>query len=86
MAATYITAAELKANLGIGSLYSDTIVEEVCQTSEDLINSYLWFDSVPVVGASIYNNTATVILSTPGSYVTGQSITFTGCGSTYNGT
>jgi len=86
MAATYVTAAELKANLGIGSLYSDTIVEEVCQTSEDLINSYLWFDSVPVVGASIYNNTATVILSSPGSYVTGQSITFSGCGSTYNGT
>ena len=36
MTATYVTADELKANLGIGTLYADSIVEEVCQTAEDL--------------------------------------------------
>ena len=59
MAATYVTAAELKANLGIGTLYSDSIVEEVCQTAEDMLNSYLWFDSYPVVGATLQDNVAT---------------------------
>jgi hypothetical protein len=85
VAATYVTAAELKANLGIGSLYADSVVEEVCQTAEDLINSYLWFDSYPVVGAGIYNNTAIVIISCPVTYVTGQTITLSSCGSVYNG-
>ena len=85
MAATYVTAAELKANLGIGSLYADSVVEEVCQTAEDLINSYLWFDSYPVVGAGIYNNTGIAIISCPVTYVTGQTVTLTSCGSAYNG-
>lgn len=86
MAATYVTAAELRANLGIGSLYSDAIIEEVCQTSEDLLNEFLWFDSYPVVGAGLYNNVAMVVISAPVSYVTGQSVTLSGCGSTFNGT
>jgi hypothetical protein len=86
MAATYVTAAELKANLGIGTLYADSIVEEVCQTAEDMLNSYLWFDSYPVVGATLQSNVATVVISSAASFTTGQSITFTNCGATYNGT
>ena len=85
MTASYVTAAELTANLGIGTLYSNSTIEEVCQTSEDLINSYLWFDSYPVVGAAIYNNVGMVLLSSPITYVTGQSITLSNCGATYNG-
>jgi hypothetical protein len=85
MAATYVTMQELRDNLGIGTLYSDPVVEEVCQTAEDLLNSYLWFDSIPVVGAALANNYATLVLSSPGSYVAGQTITISGCGSTYNG-
>lgn len=85
MAATYVTSAELRTNLGIGTLYSDSVVEEVCQTAEDLLNSYLWFDSVPVVGSALYNNVATLVLATPGSYVVGQTVTITGSGSTFNG-
>ena len=85
MSATYVTATELKANLGIGTLYSDSIVEEVCQTAEDLVNSYLWFNSYPVVGACIYNNLATVVLSAPSDFVVGQVVTLSGSGSVYNG-
>ena len=85
MAATYVTSAELKANLGIGTLYADSIVEEVCQTAEDLLNQYLWFDSYPVVGAGIYNNIGMVLISSPMSYVTGQTVILSGCGATYNG-
>ena len=85
MAATYVTSTELKANLGIGTLYSDSIVEEVCQTAEDLINQYLWFDSYPVAGAGIYGNSALVVISSPVSFVTGQTVTLSGCGAAYNG-
>ena len=85
MAATYVTSAELKANLGIGSLYADSIVEEVCQTAEDLLNQYLWFDSYPVIGAMIANNVATIVLSAPVTFSAGQTITVSGSGSAYNG-
>lgn len=86
MAASYVTMSELRADLGIGTLYSDATVEEVCQTAEDLLNQYLWFNSAPVVATSIANNVATVMLANPGIYVTGQSVTLAGSGSIFNGT
>jgi len=86
MAATYVTLAELRTNLGIGTLYADATVEEVCQTAEDLCNSFLWFDSIPVIGVTLNSNVATVVLSSAGSYSVGQNITITNSGATYNGT
>ena len=81
-----VTQAELRTNLGIGTLYSDATVEECCQSAEDLISSYLWHNDAPVVGSSISNNVATLVLANPGIFVTGQSITISNCGATYNGT
>ena len=86
MTASYVTVAQLRSNLGIGTLYSDADLESICQTSEDLLNSYLWFNTAPVAGASLSNNVATVVLANPGIFVTGQSVTLAACGSTYNGT
>jgi hypothetical protein len=85
MAATYVTKAELRANLGIGSLYSDATVEEVCQASEDIIKQYLWFNEAPIVAAGLQNNVATLVLANPGIFVKGQSVAIEGCGSTYGG-
>jgi len=78
--------AELRSNLGIGTLYSDATVEECCQSAEDLVGAYLWHNDAPVVGSSISNNVATLVLANPGIFVTGQSITVSNCGATYNGT
>lgn len=85
MAATYVTKAELRTNLGIGSLYSDAVIEEVCQTAQDLLNQYLWFNDAPVVAAGLQNNVATLVLANPGIFVKGQSVAIEGCGSTYGG-
>jgi hypothetical protein len=86
MAATYVTVAELRANLGIGTLYSDSTVEEVCQAAQDQINSFLWFDTAPVVGTALVSNVATVMLANPGLFTVGESVTIAGAGSTFNGT
>lgn len=86
MAATYVTEQELRDNLGIQDLYPDSVVEEVCQTAQDILNQFLWFNSAPVVGATIQNNVATVMISNPAIFSTGQSITLSSCGSPYNGT
>jgi len=86
MPASYVTVAELRANLGIGSLYSDATIEEICQTSEDLINQYLWFNTAPVVGTALQDNVATLMLANPNAFVATQSIVVTNCGATFNGT
>jgi hypothetical protein len=86
MTATYVTVSELRTNLGIGTLYSDSDLESVCSTAEDLLNQYLWFDKAPVVASMVQNNVATIMLANPGIFVAGQSVTFAGCGATYNGT
>ena len=85
MTATYVTVAELRTNLGIGTLYSDPIVEEVCQTAQDLCNSYLWFDSSPVVAASVLSNKAMLVLANTPMWVIGQTVTVSGSGAAYNG-
>jgi len=85
MTATYVTEAELRSNLGIGSLYSSATVEEVCQTAQDLLNQYLWFNDAPIVAAGLQNNVATLVLANPGIYVVGQSISVEGCGNIYGG-
>ena len=86
MPATFVTTAELRANLGIGSLYSDATVEECCQSAEDLIQQYLWHNDAPVVGTALQDNVATLMLANPNAFVTGQQIVVSACGSTFNGT
>jgi hypothetical protein len=86
MPATYVTVAELRANLGIGSLYSDSTVEECAQSAEDLLNQYLWFNTAPVVGTGLQDNVATLMLANPNAFVATQSIVISGCGATFNGT
>jgi hypothetical protein len=74
MAATYVTKTELRTNLGIGTLYTDAVVEEVCQTAQDLLNQYLWFNDAPIVAAGLQNNVATLVIANPGIFVKGQNI------------
>lgn len=76
---------ELRDSLGIGTLYTNPQVEECCQTAEDLINSFLWFNTAPVVATGTSSNVATVVIASPGAFVTGQSVTIAGSGSGYNG-
>jgi hypothetical protein len=86
MAATYTTMQELRDSLGIGTLYTDATVEECCQSAQDLINSFLWFNTAPVVATGLGNNVATIVISSPGQFVTGQSVTIAASGAVFNGT
>ena len=86
MTATYVTAAELKANLGIGTLYDATdVVETVCQTAQDLLDQFLWFNSYPVVGVATASNVSYAVLSVQMGYTVGQTVTLSNCGTQYNG-
>jgi hypothetical protein len=86
MAATYCTAATLRSVLGVGTLYSTQDLELACQTAEDILNQYLWFNQLPVIGATIQNGVATAVISAPISFVAGQSIVVANSGNKFNGT
>lgn len=86
MAATYITKAELRTLLGIGTLYTDAVVEEVCQATEDYIKSFLWFNNCPVSGHEVKTaNVATLTTPIPHGFNVGQTVVISGCAAHYNG-
>jgi hypothetical protein len=85
MAATYVTVAQLRSVLGVGTLYSDADLESACQTAEDTLNQYLWFNQLPVIGCTIQNKIATLVISSPVGFTAGQTINVKNVGSLYNG-
>ena len=87
MAATYVTQQELRTALGIGSLYSDSVVEEVAQSAQDIVSSYLWVNALNNSGHSNTTNTGTLYFdqSIYGVFYVGQTVTITGNGSKHNG-
>ena len=86
MAATYVTADQLRSVLGVGTLYPTADLEAACQTAQDILNQYLWFNTIPVIGGTIQNGVATIVLSAPVDFTAGQTIVVTNCGTKFDGT
>jgi hypothetical protein len=79
-----ITITELKAVLGIGDIYADSIVQEVADAAENILLSYLIFDDVAINGVQLTNNVARFYCY-DNTFVVGQALTVSGCGSPFNG-
>ena len=81
------TVAELRTALGIGTLYTDAVLQSVCDAADNVLLPFLWTNTTPVVG---HSNTANTGSSYFNDYVkdvfyVGQTVTITGCGSKHNG-
>jgi hypothetical protein len=85
MAATYVTEAELRANLQLGTLYSAPTVEEVCQAAENIIKSYLWFNDYNVIARKCTTTLATIYTDTIHDIQIGQVVTVENVAAHYNG-
>jgi hypothetical protein len=87
MAATTPTVAQLRSALGIGTLYTDAVVDEVAQAAQDIVFSYLWKNELNnyahsnIVGSGTlyFNNSVRNI------FYVGQTVTITGNGAIFNG-
>jgi hypothetical protein len=87
MAATTPTVAELRSVLGIGSLYTDAVVDECAQAAQDIVFSYLWKNELNnyahsnIVGSGTlyFNNSVRNI------FYVGQTVAITGNGATFAG-
>lgn len=82
------TVAELKAVLGVGSLYSDATLQEVCDASDAVLLPMLWTPVQFAVAHSNVPSTGTLYFDIPvtGVFYVGESVTIANCGSRYSGT
>ena len=84
---SYTTVAELRSALGVGTLYSDSVLQEVCDAADNVLIPFLWTNSTPVIA---HSNTATTGTSyfndrVDDVFYVGQVLNFSGCGSKHNG-
>jgi hypothetical protein len=87
MPATYVTVAQLRSNLGIGTLYADSVVENVCQAAENLIKEKLWFNEQTVYALSAEGTTGRIyIADNRQQFVVGDVVTVENVRQHFNGT
>ena len=81
------TVSELRSTLGVGTLYPDSTLQEVCDATDAVLLPMLWANNSFLVG---YSNTANTGTSYFNEYVAdifyvGQTVTIAGSGSKHNG-
>ena len=81
------TVAELKAVLGVGSLYSDATLQEVCDAADAVLLPMLWTNTTYNIAHSNTATTGTLYFEDKVEKVfyVGQTVVITGNGSKHNG-
>jgi hypothetical protein len=85
---SYTTVAELRSALGVGTLYSDSVLQEVCDAADNVLIPFLWKNDRYIVG---HGNTGTVGTVYFDEYIRdvfyeGQTVVISNTGTKYNGT
>ena len=82
------TVAELRSALGVGTLYSDSVLQEVCDAADNVLLPFLWKNEVPIVAHGNTGTTGTLYFDEyiRDIFYVGQSVTISNAGSKYNGT
>jgi hypothetical protein len=81
------TVAELKAALGVGSLYSDSLLQEVCDAADNVLLPFIWANTNFNVAHSNTANTGTLYFNENiyDKYYVGENVVIAGNGSKHNG-
>ena len=80
-----ISISELKAVLGIGSIYSDAVVQQVADAASDIILSYLDFNRSSIVTVELEDNVATYYTAEPHDFIVGSVLTISSAVHPFNG-
>jgi hypothetical protein len=82
------TVAELKTALGVGSLYADATIQEVCDAADDVLLPFLWKNENYNIAHSNTTTEGTLYFEevVTGTYYVGQSVVVTKNGTPFNGT
>jgi hypothetical protein len=81
------TIAELRTALGVGTLYADATLQEVCDAADNVLLPFIWANTTPLVGHSNTTNTGTSYFDEPTKdvFYFGQTVVISGSGSKHNG-
>ena len=81
------TVSELKAALGVGSLYSDAIIQEVCDAADNALLPFIWANTSFAIGHSNEGTVGTIYFdeNVQKTFYIGQTVVITGGGSHFNG-
>lgn len=81
------TIAELRSALGVGSLYPDATLQQVCDASDAVLLPMLWVNKYYNIGHSNEASTGTLYFQEEVTeiFYVGQTVTITGNGSKHNG-
>jgi hypothetical protein len=82
------TVAELKTALGVGSLYSDATIQEVCDAADDVLLPFLWKNENYNIAHSNTTTEGTLYFEelATGTFYVGQSVIISKNGTPFNGT
>jgi len=81
------TVAELRTALGVGTLYADATLQEVCDAADNVLLPFIWANTTPIVGHSNTTNTGTSYFNdyVKDVFYVGQTVNISGSGSKHNG-
>lgn len=80
-----VTVAQLKSTMGLGSLYSDADLQNICDSAEAIVLSYLPHNTQLVVAKEATGTTGTIYTLDPHHLVVGEIINVENVGAHYNG-
>lgn len=81
----YVTIAELKAVLGVGSLYSDADLQQVCDAADNLVDGLLKYNRSVIKSYAVDANVVTAYMIEPHSFNVGDTVVISRMGATFNG-
>ena len=82
-----VTVAELRSTLGVGTLYPDATLQEVCDATDAVLLPMLWANTNFAVSHSNLGTVGTLYFEqrVDKIYYVGQSVVITGAGAHFNG-
>ena len=81
------TVAELRTALGVGTLYADATLQEVCDAADNVLLPFVWANTSFIIGHSndLAVGTSYFEENVQDTFYVGQTVVITGAGSKHNG-
>lgn len=81
------TISELRVALGIGTLYSDSVLQEICDAGDNVLLPFIWNNTTPNIAHSNTATTGTLYFNEDviNKYYVGETVVISGNGSKHNG-
>jgi hypothetical protein len=80
-----VTVAQLKATMGLGTLYSDADLQNICDSANAIVLSYLPHNTQLVIAKEATGTTGTIYTLDPHHLIVGETINVENVGAHYNG-